>query len=249
MQRYLSLLALAGTFTISLGAAELPSETVQFRSGDETVSAHVVWPETDEAAPAIILIHEWWGVTPWLKEQAQRLAARGYVVLCADLYRGQVTDQAAQARKLKDSLPEDRALQDLAAARAWLKGQKRVAGDRLGTLGWCMGGAYAMKFALASELQATVVCYGHVPTDAETLKANRGPVLGIFGTADSSIPEKSVKAFEAGLREAGVDQRVLLYEGGQHAFMNSHNPERHHPEATKKAWAEIEKFFAAKLKE
>src|SRR5215831_4486432 len=123
-------------------------KTVSYKSGDETVQGALYTPSGKGPFPAIIVVHEWWGLNDWVKEQASRLADQGYVALAVDLYRGKVAATPDEAHEIMRGVPEDRAKQDLDAAFTYLKSQNNVKGDRIGSIGWCMGGGYSLDVAL-----------------------------------------------------------------------------------------------------
>lgn len=143
---------------------------VSYKSGDETVQAMLYSPQGKGPFPALIVIHEWWGLNDWVKEQASRLADQGYVALAVDLYRGKVATTPDEAHELMRGVPDDRASRDLNAAFDFLKSQKNLKGDRIGAIGWCMGGGYSLDVALQQPtLAADVINYGHLATDPENL--------------------------------------------------------------------------------
>ncbi len=142
-------------------------KTVSYKSGDETVQGVLYTPEGKGPFPALFVIHEWWGLDDWVKEQASKLADQGYVALAIDLYRGKVATTPEEAHEIMRGVPEDRAAQDLRAAVAFLKSQSDVKKDRIGAIGWCMGGGYSLDVALQDPtLAADVINYGHLATDA-----------------------------------------------------------------------------------
>lgn len=147
-------------------------------AADETYSSgYVAVPKGAGPFPAVVVIHEWWGLHPWVKGQADRLAAQGYMALAIDLYHGKLAKDADEAHELSRGLPRDRAMRDLRAAVDYLAKRDDVRKDRIGCIGWCMGGGYAIELALADpRMVACVVAYGHVPS--EGLKTLNGPVLG-----------------------------------------------------------------------
>ena len=117
------------------------------------------------------MIHEWWGLNDWVKEQAQKLSEQGYVTLAVDLYRGKVATTPEEAHEIMRGVPEDRAKRDLHAAFEFLASQPNVKKDRIGAIGWCMGGGYALDVALQEPtLAADVINYGHLATDPESMK-------------------------------------------------------------------------------
>jgi carboxymethylenebutenolidase len=224
-------------------------QTVSFKSGDETVTGFLVTPEGKGPFPAVIVIHEWWGLDDWVKGQARALAGEGYVALAVDLYRGKVTSKQEEAHQLMMGLPRDRALRDLKAAFAYLRGRAEVRKDRIGAIGWCMGGMYSL--ALATEepgLAAVVAYYGAPPTDAATIAKIKAPVLGNYGAEDKGPSPEQVKAFEAAMKKAGKTVDIKIYPGAGHAFANPNNPWGGYREATAKdAWSRTLAFFAKHL--
>lgn len=236
-----------------LGLASLApaaEQTVSYKSGAETLSGLLVTPEGKGPFPAVIVIHEWWGLDNWVKDQARALAKEGYAALAVDLYRGRVTDKQEEAHQLMSGMPADRALRDLKAAFAYLKERKDVRGDRIGSIGWCMGGRYSL--ALATEepaLAAAVAYYGAPPTDEAAIARIKAPVLGNFGGEDKGPSPEQVKAFEAALKKAGKTVDVKIYPGAGHAFANVNNPWKGYKEdAAKDAWKRTVDFFARNLR-
>src|SRR5262245_46702389 len=120
--------------------AEVKTSEITLKSGDEDIKAFLAQPEGKGPFPGVVLIQEWWGLNDWIKENAKRLAQKGYVALAPDLYRGKVTDEPMVARQLMQGMPQDRALRDLKAAVGTLAGRDGVKKDRIGVIGWCMGG-------------------------------------------------------------------------------------------------------------
>src|ERR1039458_6593184 len=167
------------------GSFAADSKSVSYKSGDETVQAVLYPPAGKGPFPAIIVIHEYWGLNDWVKDQAAKLAGEGYVALAVDLYRGKVATTRDTAHELMSGTPEDRVKRDLHAAFEFLHSQPNVKKDRIGAIGWCMGGGYSLDVALQeSTLAATVINYGHLATDADALKKINAPILGLFGGQD-----------------------------------------------------------------
>src|ERR1700688_987072 len=196
MNKIYSLILLALFASVSFAADGKP---VSYKSGDETVQAVLYTPAGKGPFPAIIVIHEYWGLNDWVKEQASKLSDQGYEALAIDLYRGKVATTPDLAHELMRGVPEDRAKRDLHAAFEFLQAQPNVKKDRIGAIGWCMGGGYALDVALQEPtLAADVINYGHLATDPAELKKIHAPVLGIFGGKDQGISPDDVKKFEQG---------------------------------------------------
>ncbi|MFB3785181.1 MAG: dienelactone hydrolase family protein [bacterium] len=224
-------------------------EMVTFASGSETIQGYLARPAGDGPHPAILLIHEWWGLNDWMKGNADRFAQQGYTALAVDLYRGAVAQDRDVAHELSRGLPEDRAARDLQGAFAYLQSRPDVRKDKIGVSGWCMGGGYALQAALKiSGLKACVICYGRLVLDANTLKPIPCPLLGIFGGQDRGIPPEMVHQFEAACKTAGKEVTAHIYEKSGHAFMNPNNASGYNAGDARDAWAQIDAFFEQTLK-
>lgn len=200
--------------------------------------------------PAILLVHEWWGLDDWIREDADRFAKQGYAALAVDLYRGKVTHDPAVAHELSRGLPPDRASADLKAAFDYLAARPDVDRERIGVIGWCMGGGFALMFATAEpRLHATVVNYGHLMVEDASITKLNAPLLGNFGEADQGIPPADVKAFAAKLTKYGKLGDIKIYPGAGHAFMNPNNKDGYNEAAAQDAWSRIDAFFGRHLRD
>jgi carboxymethylenebutenolidase len=246
------------TLTITLATAVQasakggPVSTVKYKSGDEDVSAFLTLPDSNRYGkgpfPAIVVIHEWWGLNDWIRINARRFAGKGYVALAIDLYRGKVADTPDLAHELMRGVPEDRAERDLKAAVTYLRSRKGVDPKRIGAIGWCMGGGYSLTLALKqSDLTAAVICYGRLATDRMALGNVGAAVLGIFGGQDGGIPVKDVRQLEQTLRELGKKVEIHVYENAGHAFMNPNNKRGYREADAKDAWTKVDTFFQRML--
>ena len=161
---------------------------VTFRSGAESISSFLVLPGGGGRHGGVIAIHEWWGLNAWVKMQAMSLAANGYVVIVVDLYRGRVTDNGSEARKLKRALTEDRAMRDMKAAFHYLATRPDVHSKHIGSIGWSMGGSFAIQLAIHEpRLAACVVNYGALPADPADVKRINAQVLVNSGPRNPSL--------------------------------------------------------------
>lgn len=245
--RKFSLLVLAALFVATAFAAD--SKSVSYKSGDETVQAVLYTPSGKGPFPAIIVIHEYWGLNDWVKEQASKLADQGYEALAIDLYRGKVATTPDMAHELMRGVPEDRAKRDLHAAFEFLQAQPNVKKDRVGAIGWCMGGGYALDVALQEPtLAADVINYGHLATDPEMLKKINPPILGLFGGKDQGITPDDVHKFEAAMKQLGKKVEIKIYDDAGHAFENPNNKGGYRPDDAADAWKRIIAFLSENLK-
>ena len=243
----LLLLAVIILLAASTFAAE--GKPVSYKSGDETVQGILYTPAGKGPFPALIVIHEWWGLNDWVKDQASKLADQGYAALAVDLYRGKVATTPDMAHEIMRGVPEDRAKRDLHAAFDFLASQPNVKKDRIGSIGWCMGGGYSLDVALQEPtLAASVINYGHLATDTDALKKINAPILGLFGAQDRGIPPADVKKFGATLDQLGKKIDIKIYDDAGHAFENPNNKEGYREADAADAWKRTVDFLSSTLK-
>ena len=185
--------------------------------GGLNVSAALAVP-AQTPAPAILLVHEWWGLNDQIKTMAADLAKQGYLALAVDLYNGHVTDKPDEARKLVGGVDGAAATDTVGSWLRWLKGHQLASG-KSATIGWCFGGGWSLNAALAEPVDATIVYYGSVKKSAGDLQALNGPVLGHFAERDRWINHAMVSGFEAEMAKAGRAYTSHWYEA-DHAFAN-----------------------------
>lgn len=207
-------------------------------------------PKEPGTYPGVIMIHEFWGVNDNIKDMAILLAQEGYVVLAADLYDGKVATTQDEARALagavRNNQPE--ATRNMRAAANYLRDLPNVDGNKIASMGWCFGGGQSLQLALSGEpLAATVIYYGNLVNDTNQLKVIKQPVLGIFGETDMGIPPISVRAFEAGLNQVGVENDIYIYPGVGHAFANPSGA-RYAANETVDAWEKTVTFLNTHVK-
>jgi carboxymethylenebutenolidase len=243
---------LAGSIVVDgLGSAgrlaAVTNITIENPAGP-VMRAYVARPAGAGPYPAVIMIHEFWGLNDSIRAKADLLAESGYVVVAPDVFRGGTAAWIPRAIYQVISTPAEQVNQDLDAVFAWLTAQPDVQADRVAIAGFCFGGRTSLLFSLHNpRLAGTVVFYGSPVTDAERLKSLPGPVLGIFGGADGSIPLDDVRAFEAGLQAAGVPHQISIYDGQPHAFVDSVEAIRAGG-VQGQAWAEMLTFLEATVR-
>lgn len=212
------------------------TQKVTFRSGPENVIGFLARACGSGRKPAVVAIHEWWGLNDWVKDKATNLAANGYTVLAVDLYRGEVTTNPVEARRLKRGLRKDRAIHDLKAAFEYLARRPDVDPARISSLGWSMGGGLALQLAIHEpRLAACVVNYGSLPTESADIQKIHAQVLGNFGSLDRGIPPDKVRAFQKNMRAAKKTADIKVYDGAGHSFENPDNP-GYRPKAAAEVW-------------
>ncbi len=203
-------------------ARAVVAETLAYAEVDERlVKGHFVFPEDMvDPLPAIILIHEWWGLNNEMRAIADRIAAEGYIVLAIDLFSGKVATLPTDARNLMVEVVEnpDLAAINIESAYQWIlatTGAKQVA-----AVGYGFGGGWSLKAALnlPEKLDAAVIYYGQVAGNEDALAALKTPVLGMFGGADKIIPIDSVRQFETQMEGLDKACEIEIYPGAKSGF-------------------------------
>lgn len=219
-------------------------DTVTATTADgRTVAAALALPAATPA-PAVLLIHEWWGLNDQIKAVAAEYANQGYVALAIDLYGSKAADTPAGARALMEAVDNAQATDTAVSWVKWLKAQSASSGP-VGTVGWCFGGGWSLAASIATPVEATVVYYGRVDRPASQLRSLKGPVLGHFATRDKWINKAMVDAFEVAMKEAGRSLEVYWYDA-DHAFANPSGA-RYDAGDAKLAWERTQAFLKANL--
>jgi carboxymethylenebutenolidase len=216
----------------------------------QPVKGWLSWPAGKSMAgmPALIVIHEWWGLNDNIRQTAERLAAEGYVTLAVDLYGGQTGENPKDAMRLMNQLNEqgDAGRENLAAAYDYLLNIMEA--DRVGVIGWCLGGRWSLQAALRlpKQLAAVVIYYGGVTDDKEQLATLEMPILGLFAGDDPVVPPATVTAFREALIELEKDADIHMYPEAKHAFANP-SGEAYDRVAAEDAWGRTTRFLAKHL--
>jgi carboxymethylenebutenolidase len=226
---------------------DIANVTIPGVNGGPDVRAYVAKPEGNGPFPTVIMIHEFWGLNESIVSKADLLAEEGFLVIAPDTFRGSTTGWVPRAIYQVISSKPENVNADLDSAYAWLESQPEVDANRIAIVGFCYGGRTSLAYSLHNHrLAATVLFYGSPETDPEVLKTLPGPVLGIFGGADGSIPVSQVNAFDAALTEAGVPHEIKIYEGQPHAFVQDAEGIRAGG-AQAEAWDQMLAFLEANL--
>ena len=211
--------------------------------GGKAVTAALAMPAV-HPAPAVLLVHEWWGLNDQIKSVAAALAEQGYIALAVDLYDGKIATQPDQAQSLMQAVKDPVAADTLKTWVTWLRTHKDATG-KIGTVGWCFGGGWSLNASIASPVDATVIYYGRVNQPADELAALKGPVLGHFATRDGWIDKNMVDGFRSAMAAAGKHLEAHWYEA-DHAFANP-TQARYDAEDAMLAWARTLAFFKTHL--
>ncbi len=248
------ILFVAGSIALdfAIGAERInavTNTTIPGKAGGPDVRAYVAVPPGEGPFPVVIMIHEFFGINQSIVGKAQGLAQEGYLVIAPDTFRGSTTEWVPRAIYQVITNRPEQVNADLDSVYAWIETQSNARVDRTGIVGFCYGGRASLSYSLHNDrLAATVIFYGSPETDVEALRALPGPVLGIFGAADNSIPLEEVYAFDAALDDAGIPNEITVYEGQPHAFVTDMDAIRAGG-VQGQAWAQMLAFFEANLKQ
>lgn len=199
-----------------------------------------------EVGPAVLLIHEWWGLNDQIKAVAAEFAKLGFVAFAVDLFDSEPATDPDAAKALVEGLEPEVATTKLIAAIEWLVGYERTTG-KVGTIGWCFGGGWSLDASLATPVDATVIYYGNVEKTAAELEPLYGPALGHFATEDEFITREMVERFERAMAEAGKSEFLTVYwYAADHAFANPSGA-RYDASDAKLAWDRTVEFLRVAL--
>jgi carboxymethylenebutenolidase len=223
-------------------------EIVMFPSNGGQTDGYLAVPEKGNG-PGVIVIQEWWGLVEHIKNICDRFAAAGYVALAPDFYHGKAAKSPDEAGKLMMALRIDEAEKDLRGAIKFLLDQETVTANKVGTIGFCMGGALSLYAATRNpQVGACVVFYGGHPNVKPDLPNLYAPVLGIYGERDRSVTPAAVYELEHQLNELGKSIEVHIYPDADHAFFNDERPAVYNEKASADAWQRVLEFFATHLR-
>ena len=226
-------------------AQQIQTSMVDIDSNGSTVPGYLCRPSGDGASPGVIVLQEWWGLEPHIKDIAERYARAGFVAMAPDLYHGNVTAEPDEARKLAMGMDRERAVKEIASSVRYLKAQSYVNG-KVGTVGYCMGGGLSIAAACnVQEVDAAIIYYGGSPS-AEDLAKVTVPVLGLYGGADGGVPVSTATALSEALEKNGTPYDVHIYGGAPHAFFND-TRESYREEAANDSWERTLTFFQKNL--
>jgi len=221
-------------------------ELVDFPSNGHRASGYLAVPESG-SGPGVIVIQEWWGLVPHIKDVADRFAAEGFVALAPDLYHGTTTTEPDEAGKLLMSLNLEQAAKDMGGAVDYLKGHAAVTSAGLGVTGYCMGGGLAMMLAVqrADDIVACAPFYGIIPWESAEPDWSKlqAPVRGHFASEDGFFGPDKVAELQAKLQGLGKDASFVVHEGADHAFFNDTRPEVYDEAHATEAWDATLAFF------
>lgn len=244
--------------TASVQAA-VQSRVIDYQVDDETYTGYIAWDDAIEGPrPGVLVVHEWWGHTDYVRSRADKLAAEGYTALALDMYgSGKVAEHPDDALAFMQAVTENKGVAEKRFRAAWqlLSADQQVDGERIAAIGYCFGGSTVLNMARQGSpaLKGVVSFHGGLATDTPAQKGNFStPVLVLNGAADPMVPPEQVQAFEQEMSNAGADFRVVNYENAVHGFSNPgatllgerfNMPLAYDEVADRDSWQEMKKFL------
>lgn len=247
--------ALGFTFVQTAQAAEVEARALDYKQGDTALQGWLATPKgVSGKVPAVLVIHDWSGVTRYSRERAEQLAGLGYVALVADIYgKDSQPKSPDENSKMAGKFKNDRALfrQRLLAGLEALKAQPNVDAANIAAIGYCFGGTGVLELARAgADVKGVVSFHGGLdspsPGDGKNIKAR---VLVLHGADDPFVPKEGIEAMVKEFTDAGVDWQLIAYGGAVHSFSNKYagtdksKGNAYDPSADRRSWAHMLQFF------
>lgn len=224
----------------------ITTSNATFKGEGKEVNAFIARPDGDAEAPAIIIIHEWWGLNPHIQDVAQRYAREGFIAVAVDLYNGVTTKDAQEASNLMSALKPEDGIESLNVVLNALRAKPEVTG--VGVTGFCMGGTFALLLACHAKVEASVPFYGDVPVDTSLIGKLSCPLLFIGGEKDPWITVEKMNRLDTALKQYAKPGEVRIYKDADHAFFNDTRPEVYSPSDAADAWQRVIAFFNQHLR-
>ena len=224
----------------------MAGEMVKFPSNGQEAEGYLAKPASG-SGPGVIVIQEWWGLVPHIKDICDRLANEGFVALAPDLYNGKEASEPDEAGKLMMEMNIDEAARDMSGAVDYLAGLDAT-GDTVGCVGYCMGGGLSLYLAgLKSQIGACVIYYGVLPGTQPNLSKVQAPILGHYAENDGFASPATARALEEQLKSLGKQVEFHIYPGTEHGFFNDTRPDAYNADASKQTWDRTLGFFRQHL--
>lgn len=223
--------------------ANISTSSIRFPTEDGDAMGFLAWSEDMAALSGLIVLQEFWGLNDHIKDVTQRLAAEGFAALAPDMYDGKVTTDPTEARQWLMAMDQDAALRKLQSAVEYLKSTANVNREKIGVIGFCMGGFLALNLACHNrDIHVATPFYGRIPPDA-VLENLTAPVLYFFGEQDHHLPAADVDRLEQFIKRTGRSGGVVRYPQADHAFFNDTRKEVYREADAKDAWAKALAFL------
>ncbi|MFZ0887113.1 MAG: dienelactone hydrolase family protein [Candidatus Binataceae bacterium] len=231
-------------------AGQIITNEVNFPGKAVELKAYVAQPPGSGPFPAVIVVQEWWGLNEHIRDIARRLANEGYFTVAPDLYSRQGHQIAADpnaAGRLMQGLRKEDGIEDLLSTIDWINRQKAANRAKIGVVGFCMGGSYAILLPCSTkDIKAAAPFYGEVPSD-DKLENLACPIFYAYGENDGWIARRDVDRLSAALKKFHKHGEVKIYAGCSHGFFNDTRKDVYAPKEAKDAWEHALKLFADNL--
>ena len=225
----------------------MAGEMVRFPSNGSEAEGYLAKPASGRG-PGVVVIQEWWGLVPHIKDICDRFAGEGFVALAPDLYHGATTAEPDEAMKLMMAMKMDQAAKDMSGAVDYLAGLAAATGDKVGSVGYCLGGGLSLFLAsLKPQIGACVIYYGVLPGAQPDLAALQAPVLGHYAENDQFAGPQAARALESQIKAAGAQVEFHIYPGTDHAFFNDTRSDVYNAEAARLSWERTLAFYRQHL--
>ncbi|HKM99262.1 MAG TPA: dienelactone hydrolase family protein [Candidatus Binataceae bacterium] len=234
-----------------MASQQISDHDVNFQGKACMINAFVAEPADGASVPAVIVVQEWWGLNDNIQDIARRFAREGYIAIAPDLYSRQghkVAKDPNTAAQLMGGLKKEDGIEDLKTTIAWIRNQKRTRSSKIGVIGFCMGGSYALLLPCESkEISAAAPFYGEIPADP-TIRKLGCPIFYAYGENDGWIRRSDVDRVADDLKKFDKQGEVKIYQGCSHGFFNDTRLDVYSANDAKDAWERTLKLFAANLK-
>ncbi|MCH8088127.1 MAG: dienelactone hydrolase family protein [Chloroflexi bacterium] len=242
-------------------AQDLSTSTISFESDGESVAGYLARPSSGGPHPGLIVLQEWWGLDGHIKDLTDRFAREGYAALAVDMYSfagNKVTLDADEAAKLMESLRHDTAMSYLNAGVDYLASADFARGDRIGVVGFCMGGGHSLLMScLNKEIKAAVAFYGLIVNDQPTennpvnpidlVPQMSCPLLFVHAGLDEWITLDHADRLRDAMKRSNKEGEVKSYPNAPHAFFNDTKPDIYRQEEAQDAWRRTLAFLRRHL--
>lgn len=216
-------------------------EMVEFPSNGKMATGYLATPGSP--GPGVIVIQEWWGLVDHIKDVAERYAREGFVALAPDLYHGKTTTEPDAATKMMMDLKTEEAGKDMSGAVDFLLAHETVEPKKVGSVGFCMGGALSLVLGTLRPVDAVVSYYGIPAQSQPDYSKTRGAILMHVAEHDDWVTQDAAGGLTQHLQELGKPVEMHVYPGTEHAFFNDTRTEVYNKEAAEESWRRTNEFF------
>jgi len=254
--KYFMMMVMLAMLWVGNAHAAVKVETVEYRHGDAVLEGYLAYDDAFQGKrPGVLIVHEWWGHSDYVRKRAERLARLGFVAFALDMYgKDKATREVKEAARLSGVFKEDRKFGRARAGSGLdvLMKHPLVDGKRVAAIGYCFGGTVVLEMARGgADLAGVASFHGGLdtPNPAEAGKV-KAKVLVLHGGDDPFVPQAQLVAFEEEMRKAGADWQVHVYGGAVHSFTNTEadgfglKGAAYNERADRRSWEEMRVFLA-----